>query len=213
MIKRWLLGLLAAAFGLWGLAKEDQGAWAEVYAHGRLVAEGSLEQASSLQLQAQGGVEVKLHLEGKVYTFTVARMGKTLGETKVWLNGQMMALAKAAAELQAAQEGKKDLAVFWKEGRVVGLVEVNPNARVSPEGATEVTLIIHGRERTLQVYHAGSTMVDVSVNVDGRVRGLLEVAHEAQVGGVSQGEGANGAEGRGQGGVHLRIGIGIGGGR
>lgn len=65
--------------------------------------------------------------------------------------------------------GKKELAVFWKEGRVVGLVEVNPNAWVSAEGATQVTLILNGQERTLQVHHAGSTLVDVSVSGGMRV--------------------------------------------
>lgn len=213
MIKRWLIGLLAAAFGILGFAQKDQGTWAEVYAHGRLVAQGGLEQASSFQLQAQGQAEVKLHLEGRVYTFILAQAGKTLGEAQVWLNGQRVALAKVAAELHAAWEGKKELAVFWKEGRVVGLVEVNPNARVSAEGATQVTLIVNGLERTLQVYHAGSTLVDVSVSVDGQVRGLLEVARGSQAKEGSQGQGSGGAEGGGQGGVNLRIGIGIGGGR
>ncbi|MEZ0320825.1 hypothetical protein KQ693_10980 [Thermus sp. PS18] len=212
MSKQWLVGLLAVAFGVWGLAQQEQGVWAEVYAQGRLVAQGELGQAaSSSQLKAQG--EVKLHLEGRVYAFTLAQMGKTLGETKVWLNGQATALAQVATELRMALEGKKELAVFWKEGRVVGLVEVNPNARVSAEGATQVTLILNGQERTLQVHHAGSTLVDVSVSVEGQVRGLLEVARGSQAKEGSQGQGSSGTEGSGQGGVNLRIGIGIGGGR
>lgn len=211
MTTRWLMGLLAMVFGAWGLAQQEEGVWAEVYAQGRLVAQGELGQAASSQLKAQG--EVKLHLEERVYAFTLAQMGKTLGETKVWLNGQATALAQVATGLRMALGGKKELAVFWKEGRVVGLVEVNPNARVSAEGATQVTLIVNGLERTLQVYHAGSTLVDVSVSVDGQVRGLLEVARGSQAKEGSQGQGSSGTEGSGQGGVNLRIGIGIGGGR
>ena len=208
MTKRWLVGFLAAALGISGLAQEDQGTWVEVYAHGQLVAQGGLEQASLHQFQAQGEGEVRLNLRGKVYPFILAQMSKTLGETRIWLNGGMVALSRVAAELQAAQEGKKDLAIFWKEDRVVGLVEVNANARVSAEGATQVTLIVNGLERTLQVYDAGSALVEVKVYAEGRVQGLLEVIQ-----GSSRGEGAGGAEGRGQGGVNLRIGIGIGGGR
>ena len=211
MSKQWLVGLLVAALGAWGLAEQERGVWAEVYAQGRLVVQGKLDQATSSQTKAQG--EVRLHLEGRVYAFALAQMGKTLGETRVWLNGQATALAQVATELRMALEGKKELAVFWKEGRVVGLVEVNPNARVSAEGATQVTLILNGQERTLQVHHAGRTLVDVRVSVEGQVRSLLEVARGSQARQGSQGQGSSGIEGSGQGGVNLRIGIGIGGGR
>jgi hypothetical protein len=197
----WMLAVLVGAFAP---ARGEASAWAEVYAQGRLVAQGTLDQAFRGQVQGQG--EVRLTLEGRAYTFATAEAGRTLGEVQVWVNGQAQALARVAAELASAFRGEKNLALFLEGDRVVGLVEVHPKARVSAEGATRVVLIVGGDERTLEVVHAGSAVVDVVVRVDGQARGLLEVAF----GGSGQGGTSGGAGGRGGVGIGIGIGIGLG---
>ncbi|TBH21069.1 hypothetical protein [Thermus thermamylovorans] len=209
MVKRigaWILGVV---LGVGALAQGGDQAWVQVYAEGQLVAQGGLHQI--LPPRPLGQAEARLWLEGEVYTFALAQAGKTLGETRVWLNGRTEALAKVAAEIWAALRGEKDLAVFWAGQRVVGLVEVNPQARVHATGATHVTLILGGQERTLEVHHAGAVLVEVAVKVDGRVRSLVEVALAASSSQAGAGDQTGGAgEVRGRGGVSIGIGLGLG---
>ncbi|WP_460171358.1 hypothetical protein [Thermus sp. FJN-A] len=184
------------------------GVLAQVYFRGQLVAQGSLDQVWAGQVQGAG--EVRLALEGQVYAFALAEAGRTLGETRVWLNGEKERLARVAAELQAALKGEKDVALFLRGDRVVGLVEVNPRARVSAEGATRVVLLVNGEERTLEVRHAGSVLAEVTVQVGGEARGLLEVAWGRGTEGTAPGNASGRSGGEGGVGVGLGIGIGIG---
>lgn len=198
-----LLGLLTA-FGL-ALAQGAAG-WAEVYGEGRLLAQGSLE--APFQAAFQGEATVTLHLQGEAYAFLLAEGGRTLGEARVWVNGRKEVLARVAQELRLALEGRKDLALFQDtQGRVVGLVEVNPKAKVEASGSTRVVLIVNGEPRVLEVRHAGKTLKEIQVEVGGEARGLLEVAFGQGAPGREKGAGGE-AHGEAKGGIQIGLGIG-----
>lgn len=199
MRRKVLLGALAA-FGL----AFAQG-FVEVYGGGRLWAQGTLE--APFQASFQGEATAVLHLQGEAYAFLLAEGGRTLGEVRVWVNGRKETLVRVAQELQLALEGRKDLALFQDaQGRVVGLVEVNPKAKVEASGSTRVVLIVNGEPRVLEVRHAGKTLAEIQVEVGGKAQGLLEVAFGQGAPGQDK---ETGVEAKG--GVRIGIGLGVGG--